>query len=492
MHDYCASIPLWRLLLIWGLGIVLTIEWIELEEALELYRCDEERLRQLIISGEVKSKIDFSKGNERFLIEKKLLLFRIPKRPLIGAGKASGRVIEGIVIATAGGVSAVKLQEYLDESSLDKLADVNLGATSPDVLLEMGEFAAAKEAVEKLETSFLKVFKSDHWRTLEVRVQKVDVLNHLGEYKASHKLLNQVLPLILRVQGNSSATFYRAKLLGARLYSNLGFYEDAIDEVNSLLKLQRAQLDATDGNLLLSEHERCQILIRLGKYQIALDSLNSLVSKYTRMDGALSQSVSVCNYTVSRALLQLDQVGASLEKIELSESVAESFIRRTRSSTPNLTHGRARFWSENHPDISLIRSQKAEILSKLSKWPEALVLFENTIQSMNQFLGVEHQHVLQTRMFYSECLMDCGRVSEARRELGTLLPVASKRFGNRHPTYLKFLLLDSRILDAEGHPAKAIDKAKKVLSVQVRVLPKSHPHIMATRKFLSSIEAREG
>ena len=468
----------------------MAIEWIELEEALELYRCDEERLRQLIISGEVKSKIDFSKGNERFLIEKKLLLFRIPKRPLIGAGKASGRVIEGIVIATAGGVSAVKLQEYLDQPSSDKLAEVNLGATSPDVLLEMGEFAAAKEEVEKLETSFMKVFKSDHWRTLEVRVQKVDVLNHLGEYKASQELLNRVLPLILRVQGNSSAIYYRAKLLSARVNSNLGFYEDAIAEVNSLLKLQRAQLDTSDGNLLLSEHERCQILIRLGKYQIALDSLDSIVSKYTKMNGARSQSVSVCNYTISRALLQLDQFGASLEKIELSESVAETFIRRTRSSAPNLTHGRARFWSEDHPDISLIRSQKAEILSKLSRWPEALVLFESTIPSMDKYLGPEHQHVLQTRMFLSECLMDCGRVSEARRELDTLLPIASKRFGKRHPAYLRFLLLDSRIVDAEGHPARAIDKAKKVLTVQLRVLPKNHPNILVTRNFISSIEAR--
>lgn len=84
-------------------------KWIELEDALEKYSCDEKILEKMIVQGEVKSRIEFIDDEAIYLIEDKILLLRAAKKGAKILGSSAARILEGVIIGAAGGVAATKL-----------------------------------------------------------------------------------------------------------------------------------------------------------------------------------------------------------------------------------------------------------------------------------------------------------------------------------------------------------------------------------------------
>ena len=142
----------------------------------------------------------------------------------------------------------------------------------------------------------------------------------------------------------------------------------------------------------------------------------------------------------------------------------------------------------NNRNVSVVRSDRARLLSYLGRQEEALQEHDRCIEFDEHFSDPDSPNPLLTRANRAQTLSRLGRHDEAATELSAAYDDQLRALGPRHPSTLDSKMGMARVAVRAGESTRAIALYREATDVFVEVLGANHPESQKHCTLMSALE----
>ena len=319
--------------------------------------------------------------------------------------------------------------------------DVDAELADADALLRAGLYEASEQAFLALVTHAEEVGYEP--TIARVKLRFGDLMTQRWKLNEGDALFREALRLSLAHEAWDTAVaaaLSRMYLLGAQM--------GEAEQARALRPLVEGILARTDRPRLRTRyaHVRSSILGRTGKLEEALELSRDVVALRREQEGDDSPLVADALINLTSALIATNELDAA------QRTQAEALRISTTAFGPT------------HPSALLVRAQGAAILRELSRFEEALEVYEPLYEQAKESLGDAHLTVQAIESGIAQCLDPLGRLQEAEVFARRAVEGSRKtRHGHLGTDELEARLVHSQILAQLGRNEQAQREAEIAL-----------------------------
>ena len=145
-----------------------------------------------------------------------------------------------------------------------------------------------------------------------------------------------------------------------------------------------------------------------------------------------------------------------------------------------------------HANVLTTRWLRAQTLSTLGRYVDALREIEAFAPIRAEVLGARHPDVLGTRFLQAQTLSDLGRYADALREIEAFAPILAEVLGARHPNVLSTRYLRAQTLSDLGRYADALREIEAFAPIEAEVLGVRPSNVLTTESLRIGVRIASG
>ena len=338
------------------------------------------------------------------------------------------------------------------------------------VLQDLGDYAGAKELLEKAMTSAEKNIGPEHPETAVRYSNLALVLQDLGDYAGAKELLEKAMRSAEKKFGPEHPTTAVSYSNLATVLRALGDYAGAKELLEKAMRSAEKNIGPEHPATAVRYSNLALVLKDLGDYAGAKELLEKAMTSDEKNFGPEHPATAVRYSNLALVLQDLGDYAGAKELLEKAMTSAE------------------KNFGPEHPATAVSYSNLATVLQALGDYAGAKEFLEKAMTSAEKNFGPEHPTTAVSYSNLALVLKDLGDYAGAKELLEKAMTSDEKKFGPEHPSTAVDYSNLATVLKALGDYAGALKLSEKSVEIFLNVLPEEHPNIRTVVSIRNSIK----
>ena len=415
-------------------------------------------------------------------------------------GLVAGLVLAALVLLIGSGTTTVGLMQAREEARRTRDANRFLGeilsAVDPEML---GKDVTVREVLDLNAPRIDAVFASDERTRAELHATVGWTYFNLGEYERARAHLGDALTLYRALDGADSENALSTRRLLQIVTLEFDAASDgALAEARELVEQTAAALGPAHADSLGARVGLAHVLAGRGEYEQALEIARAAYNEAVRALGRDQDMTSTLGSDLGALLMgagkyeeaarllediyaeRVERHGASHPrtiKALINLATADSLAHRSEKALAAFDRGLedARgAWDERHPTMLLLRGNRANALSGLGRYEEAIEAYREVYDLSCEVLGKDAASTLSDLFNLGVNQTYAERFAEAEATARALLEGAERCDGCEDDFLMRAMGLLASVLGELGRLEEAVPLTRRALDEHRRVLGPGH------------------
>ena len=322
---------------------------------------------------------------------------------------------------------------------------------------KLGDHAKARELQEKVLDIHLRLLGPEHPETVQAINSLALTCDELGEYQRLKELTEKMLEVRTRQHGPDHPDIATAMFNYATALGHLGEYPRARELMEKATELFRVKYGPEDPKTLSGMSNLAFFYSNMGEYTRGMELQARVLELYQRLFGPEHPETALAMHNLASTCVFLGEYDKALE---LQKNVLE--LRR-------------RVLGPEHPDTLESMSNLAFIHGSLEDYAVAREIQERVLELYGRIYAPDHPETLLAMNNLATTLFSLGEHGRAKELLERQVVLRQRIFGPEHPTVLGAMHNLASVCQAAGEHARARKLQEQVLKLSQRVLGLHHP-----------------
>lgn len=320
-------------------------------------------------------------------------------------------------------------------------------------------FHPSKEFLEKSLEIAQEIYGDQHLETAITKVELASTLHYLNENEVAVQYLLDAKPVFQENFGKNSMEYARILYHLGQFETNKGNYAIALDYLleseTSLMRLETQTKQKLEQ--LLNVYNRIARVRFLTKdYLAAVEYYRKSLQIGYRVEGEISQNVSINYYNLSNAYLQLEEIDS-----------AEVYIQKSLEISKKL------FGADAEENFHTVASLYAAIKLEKGEIDVAADYARQAIDASISVFGPENFNTGISMYTYGDILLAQEKYEEGEKYINSATLIFENILGDSHPSYTVIYSENGQNYAKMGKWTKAVEFMRKTIASHQQFSPEA-------------------
>lgn len=281
-------------------------------------------------------------------------------------------------------------------------------------------YKPSKETLEKTLVVHQEVYGENHFETAITKVELASTLHYLNEDDRAMQLLIEATPIMIEKFGDTSQEYARILYHLGQFETNKGNYQSALNY------LAKAEQIFEDTEIITEEHQDqlLNIYNRIARVRFMTRDYPGSIEYYQKsldisykIEGAISQNISINYYNLSNSYFQLDKI-----------DTAELYVRKSLDMAKKL------FGTNSNEKLLSGTSLLAAILLEKGDTHQAAIHAREAVDASISVYGDGNFNTGISMYTYGDILMEQKNFMEGEKYIMKATAIFERILGDSHPS----------------------------------------------------------